>query len=157
MNPPVELLERTDFFSGLRPDHLGKLARCATPVQYGAGEFLGRTGDDADVFWLIQSGRVALGFFLLERGEITVATLSEGDVAGFSWLVPPHETRFDIVATTPVTALQFDGCALRAVCHEDPEFGFRVATRFVGLIGDRVDAMNMQLLDIYGDHPIEHQ
>jgi CRP-like cAMP-binding protein len=157
MDSLISNLERSEFLSGLVPRHLATLAECATTVTFAAGEMLCRAGEAVDVFWLVQSGRVALGFFQPGSSEITIATLSEGDVAGFSWLFAPFESRFDIMAVTPVTALRFDGRVLLETCGTDPEFGFQLMSRFTRVIADRVDAMSLQLLDVYGHHPIEHQ
>jgi CRP-like cAMP-binding protein len=157
MDALVATLGRTEFFAPFGPQHLRMLASCATQVQYEAGEFLSHSGDEADAFWLVHSGHVGLSYFVPARGEVTVATVTPGEVAGFSWLFPPHETRFDIVAVTPVSALRFDGRVVRRQCAADPEFGYQVMARFIRIIADRVEAMNLQLLDVFGHHPIEHQ
>ena len=157
MESLVPILERTEFFTGCLPRHLDILAACARPVHFDSGGVLARAGDRADTFWLVQSGRIALGFIQPGRGELIVATLSEGEVAGFSWLFAPHESRFDIMAVTAVDALCFDGRVLLETCGTDPEFGFQLVSRFTRVIADRVDAMSLQLLDVYGQHPIEHE
>jgi hypothetical protein len=72
-------------------------------------------------------------------------------------LFAPHESRFDIMAVTPVDALLFDGRVLLERCGTDPEFGFQLVSRFTRVIADRVDAMSLQLLDVYGQHAIEHE
>lgn len=153
----IPLLERVELFQGMHHRHLQTLADCAIDVRVGAGEFVSHSGDEADAFWLIRDGRLVLGIFLPGRGEVTLATMAAGDVVGFSWLLPPHRMRFDIVAATPAELVRFDGRVLRQRCHENAEFGFQLMSRFAGIAVDRVETMSMQLLDIYGHHPIESE
>ncbi|MFI5371410.1 MAG: cyclic nucleotide-binding domain-containing protein [Candidatus Eisenbacteria bacterium] len=157
MGSMVPVLERVELFEGMAPEHLRTLAECATDASYAPGEFVSRAGDEADAFWLIRSGRVVLEIFLPGRGEVTLANMSEGDIVGFSWLLPPYRMRFDILAVTATETVRFDGRVLRLKCREDAEFGFQLMSRFARIVADRVEAMNMQLLDIYGHHPIESE
>jgi CRP-like cAMP-binding protein len=155
----MQTLENTiaglEFFKGVKPAHLALITGCAMNVRYEAGDYVGRAGDLADAFWVIREGRVALELSEPGRGTITVATMSQGDVVGFSWLLPPYQLHFDIHALTATRALQFDGRCLRDKCGADPELGYDLLSRFSRLMVDRVQAMSLQLLDVYGDHPIE--
>jgi CRP-like cAMP-binding protein len=157
MESVVPVLQQTEFFADLPTKHLEALAACATSASYPPGNLLCRIGEDASAFWLVLSGRVAVGLFVPGRGEITLSVLSEGEVAGFSWMVPSSQVRLDIVALTPVTALRFDGRVLREKCKADPVFGYEIVSRFTGIVLDRIDAMSMQLLDVYGEHPVEQE
>jgi CRP-like cAMP-binding protein len=140
----------------MKPEHLLAISGSATNVQYDAGDFLGRTGDPADKFWLVRQGRIALEIFVPGRGAVTIATMSEGDIVGFSWLLPPYELRFDVRALTAARALEFDGRSLRGKCTTDPGLGYELLSRFTRIMANRIEAMSLQLMDVYGDHPTEH-
>ena len=153
----IPLLERVQLFEGMSRAHLQILADCASDVRVAAGEFVSHSGDEADAFWLIRSGCLVLGIVLPGRGEVTLATMASWDVVGFSWLLPPHRMHFDIVAVTSAELVRFDGRVLRQRCHENAEFGFQLMSRFARIVVDRIETMSMQLLDIYGHHPIESE
>jgi CRP-like cAMP-binding protein len=147
------LIAEIELFRGMNPRHLQLVAGCAANVRFESDEFLGRAGDPADHFWVIRQGSVALEIFSPERGSITVATMGEGDIVGFSWLVPPYLLRFDVHAVTATRALLFDGRCLRGKCEVDAELGHELLKRFSQLVVQRLDAVSLQLLDVYGEHP----
>jgi CRP-like cAMP-binding protein len=145
------------LFKGLKPAYLQLITGCAANVRCEAGEFLGREGQPADRFWVIRQGRVALEIHAPGRGPLTVQTIGEDDVVGWSWLVPPYQLRFDIHAVTSTRALMFDGKCLRGKFAHDPELGYELMQRFSQVILRRLEAMSIQLLDLYGDHYGEHE
>ena len=147
------ILAEVEVLRGMKPEHLALVAGCASNVRYETGDFLGRIGDPADRFWVLRQGRIGLEIFVPGRGAITIATMSEGDVVGFSWLLPPYELRFDIHALTATRALMFDGVCLRGKCGTDTHLGYELLTRFARIMAQRVEAMTLQLMDVYGEHP----
>ena len=145
------------FFKGLKEEHLALITGCASNVRVEAGTFVGRAGDPADQFWVVREGRMALELVVPGRGRITIATMAEGEVVGFSWLLPPYHLHFDVRAVTETRALVFDGRCLRGKCASDTTLGFELLSRFSRVMADRIRAMSLQLLDVYGDHPIESE
>ena len=81
---------------------------------------------------------------------VTVQTLGEGEVAGFSWLMGPHRWQFDGRAVTRVRAIEMDGACLRAKCEADPRLGFDLMRRFASVATRRLQATRMQIMDVYG-------
>ena len=53
-------------------------------------------------------------------GTLVIETLDEGDVVGWSWLVPPYRWAFDARALDLTRAVAFDGACLRGKCDDDP-------------------------------------
>jgi len=149
------IVSQLDVFRGLGSRHLALITGCAANVRYASGEFLGRLGAQADRFWVIREGRVALQLEVPRQHAVTIDTLSHGEVVGFSWLLPPYRLQFDIKALDPTRALLFDGECLRKKCEVDTTLGYELVKRFAGIMVDRIQTMSMQLLDVYGDRPIE--
>jgi len=119
-------------------------------VRFGAGTFLFREGGAADRCFLIRDGKIALEIAAPGRGAIIVQTLAAGDVAGFSWLLEPHQWQFDGRVVEPVRAFALDGTCLRGKCAEDPRLGFELTQLFARLAIQRLQATRLQLLDVYG-------
>jgi CRP/FNR family cyclic AMP-dependent transcriptional regulator len=150
----MENLERIlgdhPFFHNLDETHLAVLVGCATNARFSAGDYIFREGGDADAFYLIRHGKVALEMHTpTGGGKLTIATLDEGDVLGWSWLVPPYRWRFDAKAIGPVTAIGLDGKCLRGKCEDDHNLGYELTKRFAAIITERLQATRLQLLDVY--------
>jgi len=146
------ILNEIPLFQGMMPEHLELLAGCASNTVFEPGDSLGRQGEAADNFWIIREGRVALEIHVPGRGPITIQTQSEDDVVGWSWLLPPYQWHFDVRALTRTRALQMNARCIRDKCALNLGLGHDLMVRFSQLIVQRLEATQLQLLDVYGDH-----
>lgn len=144
------LLAEHPFFRGLEPRYLQLAVGCAANVRFGAGEFIFREGEEADQFYLVRHGRVSLEVFAPDRGPLVVQTLEAGDILGWSWLIPPYQWRFDARALELTRVVALDGKCLRDKCESDHDLGYELLKRFAYIVGQRLDATRLQLLDVYG-------
>jgi CRP-like cAMP-binding protein len=88
------ILTEQSFFEGLDHRYLQLLVGCASNVVFKVGESIIRQGEEANHFYLIRHGKVAVQIRIPGRSPFTVQTLGEGDVLGWSWLLPPYQWRF---------------------------------------------------------------
>jgi CRP-like cAMP-binding protein len=137
------------FLEGLSEHHRMRLATGVKPFEAGPGDYLTREGAPAIAFYLIQSGQVAIGTHLGERGTVPLQTVGPGDVVGWSWLVPPYQWQFDARAQDEVRGLLFDAAWLRAQCEEDHELGYRLLQQLLTVVSRRLTASRIRRLDIY--------
>ena len=153
----VETLERIlaehPFFRGLPEAHLDTVVGCVKNVTFDAGAFLFRAGEPADQFFVIRHGKVSVEMFVPGRGAMTIDTVGEGELLGFSWLVPPYRSHFENRALSFVRALALDGTCLRGKCEAHPDLGYALLKRVSQTMMERLEAMQVQLLDIYGQQP----
>jgi CRP/FNR family transcriptional regulator, cyclic AMP receptor protein len=145
-----DVLTDHPFFRGLPSADVALIAGCGSNVHYPANTIIFHEGDAADHFYLLRHGRVALEIASPERGPLAVLTLGAGDVVGWSWLVPPYRMSCDARALEAVRATQFDGACIRRKCEDDPRLGYDLLKRFAGVIGARLRATRLQMLDVYG-------
>jgi CRP-like cAMP-binding protein len=138
------------LFEGLDPEHVSLLVGCATNVRFAPGEYLLREGDPAETCYLVRHGHVAIEVAAPTAGAITVQTVGEGEVVGFSWLFEPYRWQFDARAVEPTTAISLDGVCLRGKCEEDSRLGYELMRRFARVMVARLQATRLQLLDVYG-------
>ena len=143
------VLSEHPFLADLKPEHIKLIAGCASNRRLDAGEYVAREGDQADEFYLIREGQLALDIFAPQIGARRMFTVHEGEVAGWSWLVEPHVWKFDAQAVTPVRMIAVDGKCLRGKCELDFELGYRLFQRVARLIEGRLTATRLQLLDLY--------
>jgi CRP/FNR family transcriptional regulator, cyclic AMP receptor protein len=132
---------------GLPPDQIARLAAVARHVSLPTRHRLFEEGAAADRFWIIDAGQVALDVLVPDVGRLIIETLGRGDVVGLSWLVPPYQWRFGAVCMQPMQAFEFDGVAVRAVCAQDPEFGYAIAMTFMRVVSRRLQATRCRLLE----------
>ena len=144
------VLAEHPFFSDLEADTLELIARCAANVSFKPGECIFREGDPADQFYIIRFGRVSVEINTPAHGPHPVQSLGAGEVLGWSWLIPPHLWRFDGRALELVRMIALDGKCLRAKCAENHELGYRLLSRFSGVLARRLEATRLQLMDVYG-------
>ena len=147
------ILAKHPFLKGIEPEHLKILVGCASNVRFNAGQFLFHEGEDANEFYMIRQGKVAVKIQGAERGPITVQTIGEGEVLGWSWLIPPYRWRFDAQAMELTRAIALDGKCLRTKSEEDHDLGYQLLKRFAGIIVERLEATRLQLLDVYKARP----
>lgn len=150
MQSLADLIASSPVFAGLPDDDLALIAGCARNVGLGEGELLAREGDEADTFYLVRRGRVALELHTPERGGIVIDTADAGDVVGWSWLFPPYRWQFDARAVEDTRAIAFDGACLRGKCADDPRLGYELMQRFAQVMADRLQHARFRLLDVYG-------
>jgi CRP/FNR family cyclic AMP-dependent transcriptional regulator len=150
----METLERIlsehPFFKGLEEPYLQLLVGCASNVRFNAGEVVFREGEQANQFYLIRQGKVAVEMFAPSRGPIILQTLGEGEVLGWSWLVAPYRWRFDGRAVELTRAIALDGECLRGKCEEDHDLGYELMKRVSLVMEKLVQATRLQLADVYG-------
>jgi CRP-like cAMP-binding protein len=137
------------FFLGLDERAIALMAGCAVNVHLRAGEYLFHEGEPADTFFVIRSGRVAIEMRRPTDG-VVLDTAHEGDVVGWSWLVPPYRWTFDARATEETGAIAFDGACLRGKCMDDPALGYALLQRVVQVMSSRLQSARVRLLDLYG-------
>jgi CRP-like cAMP-binding protein len=146
------ILAEHPFIKGLEPRHVQLIVGCASNMRFEAGQFILREGEEANQFYIIRKGRVALEVFSPEQGPIIIDTLGDGEVLGWSWLIPPYHWRFDARAVELTRAIALDGKCLRNKCEEDHDLAYELLKRFAHLMEERLEATRLQLMDIYGSH-----
>ncbi len=147
------ILGEHPFFKDLGASHLATLVGCASNVKFEAGEFIFRERQLAERFYVIRHGQVAVETFIPGRGPITIETIQADEVLGWSWLFAPFKWHFDARAVTLVRALALDGTCLRGKCEKDPAFGYEIMKRFAEVVVRRMEATQLQLLDLYANQP----
>lgn len=140
------------FFADLDQRYLDLIIGCASNVVFPRGVYIFKEGEEANQFYLLRHGRVALEIFAPQRKPTVVTTLSQGDILGWSWLMPPYHWKFHAYSTEPVRALALDGKCLRKKCEENHDLGYEMLKRFSKIIEQRLEAACLQLVDVYAVH-----
>jgi CRP-like cAMP-binding protein len=140
------------FFVGMQDAFCELVCGCAKNVRFAAGQYLYHEGDPAEWFYLLREGRVALQLTAPGRGALTFQTVSEGEIVGVSWLIPPYRWTNDAKAIEPTRAIAIYATCLREKCESDHDLGYEMMKRFMPIVIQRLQATRVQVLDVYGTH-----
>jgi CRP/FNR family transcriptional regulator, cyclic AMP receptor protein len=143
----VEMLAGQPFLSGLTEHQLGLLAPLTSRSMFHAGNRIFSQGTPAEQFWLITHGRVFLDTEVPGYDNFVLETLKPGAVLGWSWLFTPYRWQFGAVATSTTDAITFNGPLVRALCQRDPALGYELTTRFLQIMGERLQSARRRLQD----------
>ncbi len=150
-----EEIFKQPIFSNLKSEYIDILESCALKLPVKKGEFIFKAGDEANNFYLICSGKVALELFTPERGTVKIQTLIHNDILGWSWLFPPYRWHFDAQAIEDTELISFDGKYFLEYCRRNHEMGYYFLTIFSGIMLDRLQETRLRLLDFYGPGDID--
>ncbi|MDD4980580.1 MAG: cyclic nucleotide-binding domain-containing protein [Candidatus Omnitrophica bacterium] len=141
------ILKQHPFFKGLPAKYIDFIVGCTIHQVFKAGEVILKEGDSADKFYLIRSGKVAI--YIAQPQEITIQTIGEGDILGWSWLISPYRYRFSARAVENTRVLALDGKCLREKCEKNSDLGYELLKRLMNIFTERLEATRIQLLDLY--------
>ena len=121
-----KIIAEHPFFANLGSCYTTLLVSCASNVRFDTGSYILREGEEANEFYLIRHGRVALEIAPPQRKAIVVDTLSEGEILGWSWLLPPYQWKFQARAAETVRAIALDAKCLRTNCEQNHDLGYEL-------------------------------
>ena len=143
------------FCKDLESYYVDLLAGCASNVRFDTDQYMFREGENADQFYLVRKGRVALETLAPNRKFIIIETVGDGDALGWSWLIPPYRWHFNARALQPVRALVLDGKCLRGKCDKNHDLGYELVKRVLHVAGQRLEATRLQVIELYStDEPL---
>ncbi len=142
-------LENHPFISGFSREHIDLMVGCAKNVVIKENEYLFKEGENANSFYIIRSGKITLEIFSHTKGAIQIQTLHEGDIIGWSWMIPPYKWKFDAKAMEDCRIIELDGKCLRTKCEKDFGLGYELMKRLAHVFEERIHALRLQLIDMY--------
>lgn len=137
------------FFSTLPAEHIDFLAAHAEHKQLADGKVLFHRGDPATLFYLLTEGHLSLEIPAIEGPALQLQDIGPGQIAGWSWLIPPNRWHFQARAHSAIEYLEFDGEAVLAHCEADPRFGYEVVKRFSTLMSERLELAREKMMDAW--------
>lgn len=147
-----DIISGKPFFQGLSPGNLNLLVNCASKQHVNAGEYILKTGGEAKKFYFIHTGAVSLELHSPEKGSITIQTLEDGEMLGWSWQFPPYKWNFDAMALEDTELIAFDANCFFEKCRINLLFAYEIQKRFSKIMLDRLHSTRLRLLELYS-HP----
>ncbi|MFQ5966641.1 MAG: cyclic nucleotide-binding domain-containing protein [Acidimicrobiia bacterium] len=141
--------EKSNLLAHLPGPEMRFFESVATEATFEADAVLFDEGSAADMFYIIGVGRVALEIASPGKAPIVVQTLSDGELVGISWLLPPYRWQWRARALIGTDAVAFDAAAVRKECELDKELSLRVHQAVAAEAARRLHHTRLQLLDLY--------
>jgi CRP/FNR family transcriptional regulator, cyclic AMP receptor protein len=139
-------LKSNVFLSGFDTAERETLAKIASKKKFAAGKAIFREGEQADGFYVIETGLVSLDYALPSKRHIQIQELGPGEVLGWSWLAEPYKWKFGATAAEDVTASFFSAADIREQCTRDPKLGYILMERIALALMERLQATRHKLL-----------
>ncbi len=143
----IQYLSGHEFFSEFSDDILKFLSECSSTHQIKKGQILFLEGENADKFYVIRKGHIAIQMPAIMGPTLEIQTLGKDQVLGWSWLIAPYKWTFQTQAEEDSELLQFDGTALLARCEQEPKFGYELLKKFAGLMSMRLNRTRQKIMD----------
>jgi CRP/FNR family cyclic AMP-dependent transcriptional regulator len=147
-----DVLSNHKFLAGMDYRLVKILASCASMRQFYPEQYIFRQGEKADHFYLIRNGQIDVEAFSASGGPVLIQSLIDGDVLGWSWLVPPYEWRFDARVVRPTEVVALDGRDLHGILAMNHDLAYELLRRFLIVIAERLEAEQLQMVSLYGAH-----
>ncbi|MFF7331194.1 cyclic nucleotide-binding domain-containing protein [Streptomyces sp. NPDC090306] len=140
------------LLTALPPPQRDRLMDLSREVMFPEDTRIFESGGKADRFWVVHSGAVSLDQQVTEHQRVTVASLSVGDLLGWSWLFPPHRWDFGAEAFSPVRAYEFDAAPVLRLCEAEPALGLTLVRTVAEILAHRLEMTRGKLLEQYSLH-----
>ena len=146
------LIKSSQLFWGLSEDQIGKLVPLCEEQSFDAGLRIITEGDEADSFYIIEQGKVALETEIRigshTRKQAVIDVLGSNEVFGWPALsdIPAHDN--SAIAIENSKLLVFNGDQVRALCDKDPELGHKVIQEIIKLVSDRLSKSKRTLAQV---------
>ena len=136
------------FLVGMGKEQTALLTDCAIGAHFSKGQAILREGEQANRFYLIESGRVILESGKAYGQPMIIDTIGAGDLLGWSWMFSPYTWQFTARASEPTTAIFFYGTILREYCERDHSLGYELLKRMAAVMTRRLQAARQKMLDL---------
>ena|SRR6185436_11765018 len=140
------------LFRELKLEQLAYLAPMFSPVTFKGGETIFTQGHRAETVYVLEKGSVALQFQPEDGEQLTVATLRQGAVLGWSAVLGRLYYTSSAICLAPTRAITIPGEKLRALVRTKPELSFllgrmalTVSNRQAGALAQIIGLINQEI------------
>ncbi len=159
-----ETIRRYDFFSGLNMERIVDIAKVSKEMQLEEGAFCFRENDELGHLYLVEEGRVGITVNLPDSGgkqrfpghllghyptsENVASVVHQGEVFGWSSLIPPHRAVAGACALVPCELIAIDMIRLRACFERDWHFGYQMVQKAAGVVRERMRDLRLETITL---------
>ncbi|MBF0510990.1 MAG: cyclic nucleotide-binding domain-containing protein [Candidatus Omnitrophica bacterium] len=137
------------FFKDMKEEYRQIFLKNLTKDVFKPNEYIVKQNEHASKFFLIVKGKVSIEMLSPEGKPFSIQTLKEGDIVGWSWMIPPFLSQFSVRALEATEMLVIDGEMLRQKSEKDHDLGYDLLKRLVTIFVLRLQATRQHLMALY--------
>jgi CRP-like cAMP-binding protein len=111
-----------------------------------------REGEVADSVYLVVSGKLSLELSPWTIDNKHLINVGPGEMLGWSSLAEQPRFAATVIACEPTRLVRVNAGRLRAICDEDPQFGYEFMRRAMLALAKRLSASWSQLSQMHVSH-----
>ncbi len=144
----TEILKGFSLFGGLSETELARVASLCRERTHENGSVIFTIGSSATDIYLLEAGKVEIQIeFKIYDQEVraTVYTVGQGEIFGWSALVPPHRLTASARCQGKADVIMINGKELLEVLEKDKRIGYAVMKNLSALISSRLASTTIAL------------
>jgi CRP/FNR family cyclic AMP-dependent transcriptional regulator len=145
----IRTLRQISFLHDIDPVHLEQIASISEICEFDAADVLFHEGDPAEHVYLVVTGKLMLVLCPSTIYQKTLMSVGPGEMLGWSSFVEKRNYASTGVIAVPTQLVRIEGKRLRAICDNDPKFGYDFMHRVMEALAKRLTTTWSQLANIY--------
>ena len=148
----IKTLQETCFLHDFNLRHLEQIANIAQICDFDTNDVVFREGQPAESVYVVIFGKLSLELSPSTMYRKQLVSVGPGEMLGWSSLVEHPRFAATAVVIEPARLVRIDGERLRAMCDDDPQFGYEFMRRVMQALAKRLTATWTQLSHLYVSH-----
>jgi CRP-like cAMP-binding protein len=144
----TEIIEQLPGLMDFTQEQVEILRPHMEEVHFRTGEVIFNQGDLASHLYFVADGEVSILFDPEDGPVITVATISTGDIFGWSSTLGSQLYTSGAVCTEAGSFLRLEGKCLRGICQKNPETGILILNKLAAVIAQRLRGTHEQVVKL---------
>lgn len=157
-----EMIRAYPFFSGFTLDQVVDLSMAARELEVDAGYTFINENQEVHHFYLIREGKASICIAVPHRSikhtfqqqiyrdliteDVVVSTLEDGELFGWSAIIPPHEATASVKAASPCRVIEFDYQALAPKFEENCCLGHLLTVKAAQVVRERLRDLRIEYI-----------
>jgi CRP-like cAMP-binding protein len=151
-NELIKTLQENRFLKDIDFKHLEQIASISDVCDFAAHDVVFHEGQTAKSAYLVVSGKLSMELSPTTAYRKQLVTVGPGEMLGWSALVENPRFAATAIVVEPARLVRIDGERLRAICDQDPKFGYEFSRRVVRALARRLTTTWNQLANLYVSH-----
>jgi CRP/FNR family transcriptional regulator, cyclic AMP receptor protein len=143
---PVESAPIAEIMGGLSEKQKQKVRNLGRVETYEQNSVICNEGDESRKLYLVEEGQVAVQSELGRGMRIPITIVSEGQVFGWSVLVPPHKLTATVTASSKTKVLAIEREPLLSLMQKDPSLGLTIMQNIASIVASRLRNLELEMV-----------
>ncbi|PKN28563.1 MAG: hypothetical protein CVU64_12595 [Deltaproteobacteria bacterium HGW-Deltaproteobacteria-21] len=141
----LDALEKVEILGGLDDRRLSAVGNCCTEARFQRGDKIFGAGEEASYLYAVMEGKVELKADL--QYSLQENIVQENKVFGWPSMISPNVYQFAAYSASRSTkVIRIDAACLKRLFEKEPELGYTIMSRLLGVIGHRFHLLQEEVV-----------